>query len=566
MNLDSFTVTALADEFRLTIMGGRVQNIVQMTSLTFGLEFYAQQKRQYLILSAEPQAPRAHLQTHKPRRGEGNETPLLQLFRKYVRGSGLMTIEQPAYERILLFHFSGQNGEITLILEIIAGRSNLIFTDPKGRILGLARPLPANKPGSRVLLPNHAYTPLPAQEKLTVEAFSLEKLGAILTGAKPDARLDKLLVANLTGLSPLIAREIVFRVCGQTDTPVSQVTSRLEVLQAIRSIYAHITEHRWEPHTGTNEAGEIDAVAAIALTHRPDTQPADSISGALEAAFSQLPIGPADDYSAARQPVAARIKKDAERLSRRLKKLNADATALKDPESFKQRGDAILAYSYQIKPRQTELEVPWLDETPLAITLDPERTAPENAQRYYARYQKAKRAAEIIPQQREIIRLQTDYLEQLTLDLELANTRPEIDAVAAALRETAPGKKTAKKQQAPSRPQKYISPDGSEVWVGKNARQNHHITFTIAAPNDIWLHARGVPGSHVVVSTAKGDASNETILWAAKIAAYFSKSQSEKYVEVSYTFKKHVRAIKGAPPGLVSVQNEKTVRVSPLKP
>lgn len=570
MNIDSLTTAALADEFRLTIMGGRVQNVVQMTPFTFGLEFYAQHQRQYLILSANPAAPRAHLQPHKPRRGEGNETPMLLLMRKYVKGSVLTSVEQPAYERVLLFHFSGQYGEMILAAELMGNRSNLICCDAHGRILGLLKPAPAQQSSSRALLPNHPYQLPPVEDRLLPSELSLEALNAIIHSVRPDWPLKKALAAKIAGLGPLLLKEILYRSYGQVDPPANQPAAVGPLWRALQEVLACVNRHTWSPCLVRSAGGTVTHFSAIALTHLPQAQPVAGISEAVAAYFNALSdeAGKEDAYGPVRRAVGLRLQKVEERLNRRLEKLDTDAAALSNPEEFKQKGDALLTYGYQLKPGQTQFEVLWLTETPLTITLDPALSAAENAQKYFARYQKAKRAAQIIPQQRGVIALQLDYVNQLNLDLQLAESRPEIDGVHQALNEFLPGpQKTARKSAVSvGRPRQFISPEGLTVWVGKNARQNHQLTFKMTRPDDIWLHARGVPGSHVVISTAQGSPSQATILWAAGLAAFYSKLRAEKQVEVSYTQKRYVRPIKNAPPGLVSVREEKTVRVAPLAP
>ncbi len=571
MNLDAFTVSALADEFRLQIMGGRVQQVVQVTPLTFGLEIYAQRQRRYLILSAEPSAPCIHLQPQKPRRGEGAPTPMYQLLRKYLRGSLLMTIEQPPFERVLLFHFSGKQGDTTLATEMMGSRSNLIFLDRTDRILALVRPAPTKGEHSRPLLPHHPYTLPPRQQKLVPPAITTATLLAELHQSPAEVPLSKALVHHLAGLSPLIAREIVFRATQSIDTLVSTITDTTALLETIRLVYRHISNHAWQPHVVYTQAHAVEIFAPIALTHHPRAEPVDSISAAVAAHFNRQESAARNGYFAARLPVQQRIKKAQQRLARRQKKLAEDAARLKDPEGFKQKGNAILANSWQIQSRQESLVVEWTDGESLEIALDPNLSPAENARRYFARYQKAKRAAEIIPQQQGAVARQLAYLQQLVFDLEMAENRPEIDAVAAELSalgavDVTESSKKHKKSAPSGQIRQYHSPDGFAVWVGKNAVQNHRLTFQRAASNDLWLHARGVPGAHVVISTATGDPPESTVLWAAGIAAYFSKNRAEAWVDVRVTRKKHVRAIKGAPPGMVTIRQEKTVRVAPLSP
>ncbi|MFQ5578966.1 MAG: NFACT family protein, partial [Anaerolineae bacterium] len=197
MRIDSFTIAALADELRLAVMGGRVQQIWQLTPLSFELEIYAQRRRRYLHLSADPQAPCAYLQSTKPRRGAGKPTPLTQLFRKYLRGSLLLTVEQPPFERLLMFHFSGRAGESTTVLEMLGSRSNLLFLDAAGRILALARPGGPKTGPRRALLPNHPYRLPRPQQKLTPADLTPAALQTALSRLPPETPLGKALAGLL---------------------------------------------------------------------------------------------------------------------------------------------------------------------------------------------------------------------------------------------------------------------------------------------------------------------------------------------------------------------------------
>ena len=577
MNIDTFTTAALADELRLTVMGGRVQNIVQITPNAFGLEIYGQGKRNYLHLNADPQAPRIYLASQKPRRGRGNETPLMQLFRKYLKSSILRVVEQPNLERVLLLHFSSRIGETSLIIELLGTRSNMIFTDADRRILSLARPVPSQPNRHRVLLPNHPYTLPHPQNKLTVETLTLEVTQSMLKRAPAQNLLSKTLVTRLAGLSPLIAREIVYRACGDVETRIEGVGDAQALLQAIQRVYEPLVTRQWKPYVAFDKQENVEYFAPVALTHLPHAEPAVSISQAVEAHFAHQLSGTKDSYHAARYPVHLAITRAKKQVERRLKNLDQDAAKLEDPETYKQHGEMILAYSYQIEPGQQTFEVPYPDDPsqPMIIRLDPALSASENAQQYFARYQKAKRAGQIIPAQQSAARLALEYLEQLALDLEMAESRPDIEAVIAALAKE--GYKTNVKKQEKKKPQKktmpaisqprrFVSPDGFVVWVGRNAEQNHRLTFGQAKPNDIWLHARGVPGSHVVISAPDSRPPRSTIEWAAGLAAFYSKAKKAGRAIVSYTRKKYVRPIKGAPPGLVRLSNESTVRVAPTKP
>jgi predicted ribosome quality control (RQC) complex YloA/Tae2 family protein len=200
------------------------------------------------------------------------------------------------------------------------------------------------------------------------------------------------------------------------------------------------------------------------------------------------------------------------------------------------------------------------------IELDPTLSPVENAQRYFGRYKKAKSAAEEIPVLLWRAELELRYLDQLETDLDLAANRPEIREVEASLAEAGYiKKKRQRRKMARTQPLEVKSQDGLLILVGKNSRQNEEVTFRRAAPNDLWLHVRSVPGAHVIVKSGGREVPEATLRQAAQLAAYYSQARGSTYVDVAYTERRYVRPIKGAGPGLVTYTQEKTIRVVPQK-
>jgi predicted ribosome quality control (RQC) complex YloA/Tae2 family protein len=286
----------------------------------------------------------------------------------------------------------------------------------------------------------------------------------------------------------------------------------------------------------------------------------------VELYFAEAATG----YAAAKTPLLTAIGEARTRLERRLERLHEDAAAQANPEAFKAMGEAILAYAHELKPGQTEFTPLWgFGDTPPRIKLDPALSASDNAQHYFTRYRKAQRAGAEIPEQLHKIGLEQEYLDQLEQDVAMAENRPEIDLIAGMLAEAGyytarRGKK--RRQKCGARPLRLTAPDGAIVWVGKNALQNADLTFSRAKADDLWLHARDVPGAHVIIPTAAGLPSEEDVLWAAAVAAYYSRARHDTSVEVDVTLKKYVRAIKGAASGLVTYRHESTLRVAPEMP
>jgi predicted ribosome quality control (RQC) complex YloA/Tae2 family protein len=568
MTFDAFAVAAIASELRAALTEGRVQHVAQINSLTFGFEIFVHPTRHYLLISVEPQAPRLHLSAQKVRRGAGADTPLMLVLRKYMRGARLRQVEQPPYERLLNFHFDTPFGPVTLAVELLGTRSNLALLDAEGIILGVARLSKPTEDGRRrVLIPNLPYVPPPAQEKLTPPELTEYTLRRELEEASPELPLARLLPGIVQGVSPLLAREITHRAMGHADAAVTELTHLEPLLNTFHQLFADMQQQQWQPTLAVDEEGDPVAFAPYPLHHFPLSRPVDTFSQAVEIYFAEAATG----YAAAKAPLAAAMAEARRKLARRRERLAQDAAAQANPIKLKEKGEAILAYAHQIKSGQTQLIADWvLGESPLKITLDPALSASENAQHYFSRYRKALRASDEIPAQFNSLALDESYLDQLEQDLAMAEDRPDIDAIAGALAEVgyavagAGRKKRAK--SAASRGLRLTAPAGAVVWVGKNALQNAHLTFSRAAPDDLWLHARGVPGAHVIIPTAQGLPAEADVFWAAGVAAYYSRARHDTAVDVDITLKKHVRAIKGAAPGLVTIRNQTTLRVSPEAP
>ena len=564
MNFDTFSIAALASELRTTVPAGRVQQVIQINSLAYAFEIYLHPIRHYLTISVEPQAPRLHLAQQKARRGVGHDTPLMLVLRKYMRGAILTAVEQPPNERILCFHFDARLGPVIAVTEMLGTRSNLLLLASDQTILGVAR-LPKSE-GQRTLLPNHFYQPPPSQHKLQPADLTEQTLQREISEASPQMELARLLPQVVSGVSPLLARETTFRATGNTRTTIDQLTGLAAVINAHHELFDHLWQDQWQPTLAFDEEEMPIAFAPYPLRHLENIRSVETFSQAIEIYFTETAAG----YAAAKTPLFEAIRDARQRLARRRQRLEEDAAGQANPEAFKEQGEMILACAHQIQPGQSELVVDWLPgESPTKISLDPALSASENAQNYFNRYRKAQRAGEEIPAQLENIALEESYLEQLEQDLEMAEDRPEIDTVAEALAEAGYYKPRRKRKRQKSSPRQFLrltAPDGTVVWAGKNAAQNAHLTFSRAAPDDLWLHARNTPGAHIIIPTAEGLPSEADVFWAAGVAAYYSRARHDTSVEVDVTLKKHVRAIKGAAPGLVTYRNESTLRVTPEAP
>ncbi|MEJ2560811.1 MAG: NFACT RNA binding domain-containing protein, partial [Anaerolineae bacterium] len=557
MYFDALTTAAIAAELRAELLDGRVQQVLLPDRLSLAMEIYAHRQRHYLLASAHPQAARVHLLAEKPRRGVDSPSPLLLLLRKYVRGARLVDITQPPAERILHLAFDGHLEPVTLVIEVIGRYSNLVLVGADGAVLDAIKRVGPDMNRYRVVLPAHAYAPPPPQDKLLPGEVTEYRLRHLLAEWPPETPLRRALVGGIAGISPLAAREIVFRALGDVDAPLEAVQRITPLLEAFHAL----TREPPQPGIVHDEDDEIIAFAPYPLTHMGICEPTQSMSAALAAYFGGETAG----YQAAMAPLFRAIEAGRERLAHRGARLAEEQAAAGDPESLKQMGEAILAYAHQVERGQSELVVEWVPgQPPLRVQLDPTSSPSENAQNYFRRYRKAQRAAKEIPAQAAQVEAEQAYLDQLAQDLAMAESRPEIDAVAGALVEAGYLKKKKRKPSPPAtRPLRFRSPDGFILWVGKNALQNEELTFRRASPDDMWLHARGMPGAHVIIQAEGRPVPGQTIQWAASLAAYYSRGRDDTQVEVDVLPRKNVRRLKGGRPGQVIYRGERTLRVAP---
>ncbi len=595
MHFDALTVAAVAAELQRTVEGGRVQQVIASDENSIGMELYAQQQRTYLLLSADPQQSRVHLTQEKLRRGVETASPLLQLLRKYVRGSQLTAVEQPdPTERVLFLHFAHpEHGATRLVAELIGQRSNLILLNPQGRILDCSRRVWAGEGVQRPVMPGKPYVQPPIQEKRAPfpsdNSLSTTQLSILLQSGGP---LWRLLVAHFAGVSPTLAREVAWRATGSIDAP-ADAADAATVLNTLYSFWSLIDSGQWQPGLWLNQ-GLPAGFAPYEVHGRGSFQAMASISHALESYYMAAQVevaepvtiadqpleavpqeqGVNDGYAAQRSTVADQLQQAETRLQRQLAALAGDEPAPGAAEQLRVQAEWLLALQSQIEPGQQVLTIE-LDEDPLVIPLLPDKTAIEQAEQMFTRAAKLERAAQIIPERRTKLASDVDYLGQLALDLANAENQPEIIAIqrelqAMGLLSTArkANNSSPKRSGSPtgSQPLRHYSEQGFEIIVGRNARQNEQVTFDLAKADDLWLHARGAPGAHVVIRSGGQAVSDETLRMAAQLAAYYSKLVGERAATVIVTPRRFVSRAPGGRPGQVVVRQEETITVPALLP
>jgi predicted ribosome quality control (RQC) complex YloA/Tae2 family protein len=562
MYLDVFTIAALVDEFMDTLVGGRVQDTVSVDPTGLGLEIYAHHQRHYLYLSADPLTPRVHLVEDKLRRGLTTPTQLGLMFRRYVEGGSITHVSQPEWERILHIDLEVPEGDVTIIVEPMERRSNILLIQ-NGVILDCMRRVGPEENRYRLSLPAHDYVPPPPQiGKLDPTKLTLESLlGIFRQNDDPKRKTQQVLSSRILGISPLLAREIVFRAGADVNQKADDANIE-SLLPALESVIEPLAKRDWQPGIVKTDEG-VTAFSVYPLESMAGWRPVDSVSAALTA-FYGAPVG-IEAYEAAKRPVRDALQEAKTKMSAKLASLERSMTDDAERETLRQSGELLLAYQYALKKGQTELKAQYdADQPEHIIKLNPDLTPLENAQEYFNRYNKAKRALEDVPQLIKDTQNELDYLAQLVTDLQFASSWPEIDEIQQVLQSKGywHGKTTKRMGSGQSAPLK-LTKDGYVIWVGRNSRQNEQVTFKHGGGEDLWLHAHDVPGAHVVIRFDGRRIPESLIEHAASLAAYYSASRNEGKVLVDVTHCKYVKKIKGAGPGIVTYRNEETVAVVP---
>ena len=467
---------------------------------------------------------------------------------------------------------------LDLAVEIMGRHSNLILIDGGGVVMESAKRVTSQMSRVRAVLPRKPYTLPPVPDKPDPRQVTSAGIETLVRNAKPGTTVPDLLVRGLRGVSPQIAREAAFRLDGDLETRAETVDPERarDLSRIVRGLYEPFLTGGWDPTVYRNEDGLVRAYAAIPLGYLDEEYEAHevaSISAAIEQADAGELASAVDaprDHVQRRARLVAAIDAAAAKVESRLHSFREQHRKTEDLEHLRFWGEQIFAWMWQIQPGDSELVVE--GET---IPLDPALTPKENAQEYFERYRKAQKAGEQLPERIAEAETERAYLRQLRVQAEHAETFPAIEAIRAELEEHTGGRQPTgekpgqKAKRAGHKQIRRVAPltdlDGNLIYIGRSGKENDQVTFDIGGPNDLWLHARGVPGSHVILRTVRPeDEPEDAIATAAALAAFYSGSRNDGTVEVDVARRRDVRKIKGGGPGMVTYRNEYTIPVRPM--
>ena len=563
MPMDGLTIGFAARELDAALAGGRIDKVTQPEKDTVILLIRAGSENKRLLLCASPNNARCHLT------GASYPNPLeppmfCMLLRKQLLGGRVQSVRQIGGDRIVYIDVDvvdemGDHVLRRLILEIMGRHSNLILVDEAGRILEAARHVNMEMSRVRQIQPGLSYLPPPAQDKLTPGQLTPQALAERIA-AQGDAPLHKALAASVTGLSNPAARELAYRVLDPGDDRAQDVPEAARRLSEL----IHRLPDMAAPRVLLTEDGDAEDVFAFPYLSRATERQQEfpTLSLALERYF-----GARDAQDRINQKSAGMVrllKGQVERCEKKLALQEEELASAARMEEFRIMGELINANLWQLHKGMDQARlVNFYDENgaELTVPLDPQLTPSQNAQRYFKRYQKARSARETAAEQRQKTLQELDYLEGMLLDVGKCVGESELEEIRAELVRTGYMKRNTNRRQQralpKSKPYRYQSSDGIVIEVGKNAAQNDRLT-TGARPNETWLHAKDMPGSHVIIR-AEGEIPDQTLKEAAILAAWYSKGQRSSSVPIDYTLRRYVRKPGGAAPGMVIYVNQKTL-------
>ncbi|MCY4403780.1 MAG: NFACT RNA binding domain-containing protein [Candidatus Poribacteria bacterium] len=563
MSFDSLTLHHVTDEMSHILIGGKIRHIEQANPSTFNIKIDQDKQTHWLTISAHSVHARTHL-IYKPSSGQ-KQSYFADFLSTHLKHGKIIGIEQIGWDRILKITIQPVSDEPvqshpkTIIIECMGRHSNIILIDDTdSRILECWKHIDETMSRYREVLPGETYDLPPQQEK--IDPSALDKI--TFTELFHSETTWKSLFSKIDGLSPMIAKEIIAR------------SSKSGLWEAYQQVIAFFDTKNVVPQILMD--GDVPlAVSPMPLKQFPDpvSHAFDTMSEALAVYYDAITLK--ENIASEKHRLKQALDKQKKLHNRKEKGLQKDLERAEKSEDYRIYGELILANLHNITRGQKQVELqnyysPELDT--LTISLNPELSPSNNAQSYFKKYTKAKRGFSQIQQLIAALEAEQKVLIQYEMKLESSNTLESLQKLSAEFVENGYLKtqhKNKKQQDISEGPfRKYISKNGFHMYVGRNSESNDLLLRQIAKPRDMWLHAKQIHGSHVIIRNPenKPDIPMPTLLQAAQLAAYFSKAHHSSYVPVDYTWAKYVVKRKGNVAGYVHYTHEKTLYVDPAVP
>lgn len=570
MAFDGITIANIVTELNQTITGGKINKIAQPENDELIITIKNQRKQYRLFLSASASLPLIYLtETNKP-------SPLTapnfcMLLRKHIGSGKIIAIEQPGMERIIRFTIEHLNelGDLCtkyLIVEIMGKHSNIIFSNEKDQIIDSIKHVSAHMSSVREVLPGRPYFIPETQSKLNPFVLT-EEIFQEKIFPRP-VNVAKAIYTSITGISPLMAEEVCYRagIDGGIPTDGLEDVERVHLAHTFLRMVDDIRDGHFEPNI-IYKGKEPVEFACFPLSQYQDYRAVSypSIFPVLETYYAEKNI-----VTKMRQKTVDLRKIVQNALERNVKKYQLQQKQLKDTEKkekYRVWGELLNTYGYEVEPGAKSMEaLNYYTNEMIQIPLDETMTPQENAKKYFDKYSKLKRTKEALDTLLQETGDEIKHLESIAASLDIASSEEDLVQIKEEMMEYGYVKRKntgGKKVKVTSRPYHYISSDGYDIYVGKNNFQNDELSFKFASGNDWWFHAKGQPGSHVIVKSKNEELPDRTFEEAGKLAAYYSKGRQAPKVEIDYTQKKNLRKPTGGKPGFVVYYTNYSLLIEP---
>lgn len=570
MAFDGITIANIVTELNQTITGGKINKIAQPENDELIITIKNQRKQYRLFLSASASLPLIYLtETNKP-------SPLTapnfcMLLRKHIGSGKIIAIEQPGMERIIRFTIEHLNelGDLCtkyLIVEIMGKHSNIIFCNEEDQIIDSIKHVSAHMSSVREVLPGRPYFIPETQSKLNPFVLT-EEIFQEKIFPRP-VNVAKAIYTSITGISPLMAEEVCYRagIDGGIPTDGLEDVERVHLAHTFLRMVDDIRDGHFEPNI-IYKGKEPVEFACFPLSQYQDYRAVSypSIFPVLETYYAEKNI-----VTKMRQKTVDLRKIVQNALERNVKKYQLQQKQLKDTEKkekYRVWGELLNTYGYEVEPGAKSMEaLNYYTNEMIQIPLDETMTPQENAKKYFDKYSKLKRTKEALDTLLQETGDEIKHLESIAASLDIASSEEDLVQIKEEMMEYGYVKRKntgGKKVKVTSRPYHYISSDGYDIYVGKNNFQNDELSFKFASSNDWWFHAKGQPGSHVIVKSKNEELPDRTFEEAGKLAAYYSKGRQAPKVEIDYTQKKNLRKPTGGKPGFVVYYTNYSLLIEP---
>ena len=559
MAFDGFFTHAVVHQLDQTLATGRVAKVNQPYPAELIMTIRAHRHNYSLLLSANPTYPRMQI-TQIAYQNPAVPSNFAMTMRKYLEGAILESIEQVDNDRIIKMNFKtrdelGDQQRLVLVIEIMARHSNVSLVNEKNhKIIDTIKHVGSDQNRVRLLLPGATFVMPPKQDK--VNPYLPNQIYTDLVRKDLDENeLAKQLQARYQGLGRQSAQELARELQASSDLPTTYHTFLKQFENPDPVIY--------DDNNGKRQFAAFlpSNIKEEQLTHY------DTLSVMLDAFYAQKAERDRSKELAGQvlKVLHNELKKD----RRKVKKLKQQLEDAAKADYYRIRGEILTTYLGKLTAGMTEITLPnfYDDNKPLKIKLDPELSPSRNAQKYFTKYDKLKTSVDYVKEQLKLANDEINYLANIESQIDLASPA-DIQEIRLELQQQGYIKQKRQKSKKRrkvrvSKPEEFHTSNGTTVLVGKNNLQNDRLSFKIANKNDIGLHVKDIPGSHVIIRDSDPD--EQTLLEAAQLAAYFSKGRNSDNVPVDYLPAKRLHKPNGAKPGFVTFTGQKTLYVTPHK-